>query len=254
MYWRTFILLLLKNLNKMQLRTYNRTESYVPYKSTQCHDQDAPIHTLRTCLCPHISMYANSVESCLPHLYSHYIFTPHTHTTMCVRVRVVVMADTDVNRFCANTPLHLEPATAPITLPLLKAIITVNGCTITSNLQQWLQDNYTTSDIFEHICTKTNLIIDKMNLINWDNLGNALECQCLKTTVQLVKFMHNWLNTGHQKQKLWRLCRRFSSMSLCHRNMDSYLSMSTWRLHCHSNFGYHSIQVQTSQTGDCSNY
>ena len=113
-----------------------------------------------------------------------------------------VMTDTDMNRFCTSTPLHLEPATAPITLPLLKAIITVNGCTITSNLQQWLQDNYTTSDIFEHICTKTNLIIDKMNLINWDNLGNALECQCLKTTVQLVKFMHNWLNTGHQKQKL----------------------------------------------------
>eukprot|EP00957_Ditylum_brightwellii_P134721 10270916-Ditylum_brightwellii.AAC.1 len=39
-----------------------------------------------------------------------------------------------------------------------------------------------------------------MNLIDWDNLGDASECQCLKTTVQLVKFIHNWLNTGHQNQ------------------------------------------------------
>eukprot|EP00957_Ditylum_brightwellii_P193155 14707688-Ditylum_brightwellii.AAC.1 len=38
-----------------------------------------------------------------------------------------------------------------------------------------------------------------MNLVNWDNLGTALDCQCLESKVQLVKSMHNLLNTGYQK-------------------------------------------------------
>eukprot|EP00957_Ditylum_brightwellii_P047494 3606936-Ditylum_brightwellii.AAC.1 len=39
-----------------------------------------------------------------------------------------------------------------------------------------------------------------MNLIDWDNLGVALKRQQLTTKVRLVKFIHDWLNTGHQKQ------------------------------------------------------
>eukprot|EP00957_Ditylum_brightwellii_P186835 14226935-Ditylum_brightwellii.AAC.1 len=38
-----------------------------------------------------------------------------------------------------------------------------------------------------------------MELIDWNNVGIALERQHLNNKVQLIKFMHNWLNTGHQK-------------------------------------------------------
>eukprot|EP00957_Ditylum_brightwellii_P175622 13371562-Ditylum_brightwellii.AAC.1 len=42
-----------------------------------------------------------------------------------------------------------------------------------------------------------------MDKIDWNQLGNALEHQKLHTQVQLVKFVHNWLNTGTQKQKFY---------------------------------------------------
>eukprot|EP00957_Ditylum_brightwellii_P138055 10525136-Ditylum_brightwellii.AAC.1 len=41
-----------------------------------------------------------------------------------------------------------------------------------------------------------------MNKIDWDNLGIMLERQQLFNNVQLVKFMHNWLNTGYQKKQM----------------------------------------------------
>eukprot|EP00957_Ditylum_brightwellii_P113598 8660665-Ditylum_brightwellii.AAC.1 len=41
-----------------------------------------------------------------------------------------------------------------------------------------------------------------MNMIDWNNLGCALECQHLHNKDRLVKFMHNWLNTGSQKKKI----------------------------------------------------
>eukprot|EP00957_Ditylum_brightwellii_P075398 5730161-Ditylum_brightwellii.AAC.1 len=40
-----------------------------------------------------------------------------------------------------------------------------------------------------------------MDDIDWDRLGIALKHQTLHTQIQLIKFIHNWLNTGSQKQK-----------------------------------------------------
>eukprot|EP00957_Ditylum_brightwellii_P112208 8554872-Ditylum_brightwellii.AAC.1 len=56
-------------------------------------------------------------------------------------------------------------------------------------MQQLLRDNYAGSDIFEHVRTKIQL-------------GTAYERQQLFTKICLVKLMHNWLNTGHQKKKI----------------------------------------------------
>eukprot|EP00957_Ditylum_brightwellii_P111672 8517755-Ditylum_brightwellii.AAC.1 len=50
--------------------------------------------------------------------------------------------------------------------------------------------------------TKTGLSIDDMNKIDWDKLGITLEQQQLFNKVGLVKFMRNWLNTGHQKKQI----------------------------------------------------
>eukprot|EP00957_Ditylum_brightwellii_P091343 6954538-Ditylum_brightwellii.AAC.1 len=69
-------------------------------------------------------------------------------------------------------------------------------------MKQFLRDSYTSSKIFEHTWTKTGLSIDNMNQIDWDNLGITLEQQQLFNKVRLVKFVHNWLNTGHQKKQI----------------------------------------------------
>eukprot|EP00957_Ditylum_brightwellii_P156217 11890426-Ditylum_brightwellii.AAC.1 len=69
-------------------------------------------------------------------------------------------------------------------------------------MKQFLHDSYTGSDIFKHTWTKTRLSIVDMNKIHWDNLGITLERQQLFNKVRLVKFMHNWLNTGHQKKQI----------------------------------------------------
>eukprot|EP00957_Ditylum_brightwellii_P203016 15332874-Ditylum_brightwellii.AAC.1 len=43
-----------------------------------------------------------------------------------------------------------------------------------------------------------------MEEIDWESLGAALESQKLHTQIRLIKFMHNWLNTGMQKQKFYK--------------------------------------------------
>eukprot|EP00957_Ditylum_brightwellii_P095855 7303166-Ditylum_brightwellii.AAC.1 len=85
--------------------------------------------------------------------------------------------DADVNAFCNTTPEHLDPSITPTLFPSSAAFITMNGCVITSKLNQWLHDNYTNSDKINNICTKTGLTIPNVNLIDWDNLGATLERQ-----------------------------------------------------------------------------
>eukprot|EP00957_Ditylum_brightwellii_P025993 1964898-Ditylum_brightwellii.AAC.1 len=43
-----------------------------------------------------------------------------------------------------------------------------------------------------------------MDEIDWDNLGKALAAQKLNTQIQIIKFMHNWLNTSTQKQEFYK--------------------------------------------------
>eukprot|EP00957_Ditylum_brightwellii_P000632 49293-Ditylum_brightwellii.AAC.2 len=40
-----------------------------------------------------------------------------------------------------------------------------------------------------------------MEAIDWERLGVTLRHQILHTQIWLIKFMHNWLNTGTQKQR-----------------------------------------------------
>eukprot|EP00957_Ditylum_brightwellii_P016943 1277415-Ditylum_brightwellii.AAC.1 len=67
------------------------------------------------------------------------------------------MADADVNSFQTNPPPRLAPSTTPMIFPSLNAYLTINGLTVTSKLQQMLRHNYTGTDIFKHVRTKTQL-------------------------------------------------------------------------------------------------
>eukprot|EP00957_Ditylum_brightwellii_P027408 2072258-Ditylum_brightwellii.AAC.1 len=103
-----------------------------------------------------------------------------------------------------NTPPSLTPTANPLQFRSTKASITINNTVITSNLQQWIRNNCLCSDISRYIQRKTGLTNAQMEEIEWDRLGNALERQKLHTQIQLIKFMHNWLNTGMQKQKFYK--------------------------------------------------
>eukprot|EP00957_Ditylum_brightwellii_P209299 15361137-Ditylum_brightwellii.AAC.2 len=72
-----------------------------------------------------------------------------------------------------------------------------------SDLHKIIQNNYLCSDMSRYIQRQTGLISAQMEEINWDSLGAALESQKMHTQIRLIKFMHNWLNTGKQKQKIY---------------------------------------------------
>eukprot|EP00957_Ditylum_brightwellii_P123894 9444308-Ditylum_brightwellii.AAC.1 len=72
-----------------------------------------------------------------------------------------------------------------------------------SDLHRIIQDNYLCSDMSRYIQRQTGLISAQMEEIDWDSLGAALKSQKLHTQIQLIKFMHNWFNTGKQKQKFY---------------------------------------------------
>eukprot|EP00957_Ditylum_brightwellii_P108563 8280484-Ditylum_brightwellii.AAC.1 len=92
-----------------------------------------------------------------------------------------VKADADVTDFLMNTLPSLTPTANPLQFRLMKASITMNNTVITSNLQQWIHDNYVCSDISRYIQRKTGLTTAQMEEIEWDRLGNALERQKLHT-------------------------------------------------------------------------
>eukprot|EP00957_Ditylum_brightwellii_P026392 1996383-Ditylum_brightwellii.AAC.1 len=106
-----------------------------------------------------------------------------------------VIADINVNAFQEHYPPSLEPSDSPV-------YITINDCIITGKLYHLLWDKYSLLDITTHTYSKTNMTVEEIDLIDWNNVGIALEQQYLNNKVQLVKFMHNWLNIGHQKSSL----------------------------------------------------
>eukprot|EP00957_Ditylum_brightwellii_P019795 1493417-Ditylum_brightwellii.AAC.1 len=113
------------------------------------------------------------------------------------------MADADVNSFRTNPPPGLAPSSTPTIFPSTRAYLTINGLTVTSRMRQLLRNNYAGSEIFEHVRNKTQLSIADMNKIDWDNLRSAYERQLLFTKIFIVKLIHNWLNTGHKKKKIY---------------------------------------------------
>eukprot|EP00957_Ditylum_brightwellii_P064960 4928035-Ditylum_brightwellii.AAC.1 len=85
---------------------------------------------------------------------------------LTLNARLNVMVDADANAFRASISLNLELSTMSTIFPSLKAYITINGCVITSKLQHWLKENYTTSDISTHIQTEIGLSISDITLVD----------------------------------------------------------------------------------------
>eukprot|EP00957_Ditylum_brightwellii_P172845 13158568-Ditylum_brightwellii.AAC.1 len=72
------------------------------------------------------------------------------------------MANADMNNFRAATPAHLKPSTTPRVLPSNKVCMTIDGTVVTSNLQQWLRDNYNSLDISAYIQKRMGLSTQDM--------------------------------------------------------------------------------------------
>eukprot|EP00957_Ditylum_brightwellii_P057995 4397922-Ditylum_brightwellii.AAC.1 len=74
---------------------------------------------------------------------------------LTLEARLNVIADSDVNSFCLNHPLGLEPFSTPTIFSSLKAFLKIYSCTVTGKMKHFLRDSYTGLDIFEHTWTKT---------------------------------------------------------------------------------------------------
>eukprot|EP00957_Ditylum_brightwellii_P119645 9128541-Ditylum_brightwellii.AAC.1 len=74
---------------------------------------------------------------------------------LSLKAQLNVKADADVTEFRMNPPPHLTPTASPLQFWSTKASITINNTVITSNLQQWIRDNYLGSNISQYIQRKT---------------------------------------------------------------------------------------------------
>eukprot|EP00957_Ditylum_brightwellii_P200791 15306048-Ditylum_brightwellii.AAC.2 len=95
--------------------------------------------------------------------------------TVSLDAKLNVEADTEVNYFQAKKQIHFFPSKSPTLSPSLKVLLTIEGNAITGNIQQWLRESHSSSNIAAYIQTKTGLSISDMKLIDQDNLGRALE-------------------------------------------------------------------------------
>eukprot|EP00957_Ditylum_brightwellii_P006278 476171-Ditylum_brightwellii.AAC.1 len=108
-------------------------------------------------------------------------------------------ANRDSELFRLTAPAHLSPVGAPPELPLNHAYLVVNGTVVTNKLKSILQDNYEATNIRKYIIKKTSLDDATIDKIDWCVLGQNLQRQHLFNQIRLVKFIHNWLHVGKQK-------------------------------------------------------
>eukprot|EP00957_Ditylum_brightwellii_P059217 4494724-Ditylum_brightwellii.AAC.1 len=79
--------------------------------------------------------------------------------------RLHVQADSDVTGFHLSPTIHLSPSSWPIIFPSVGAHIKIDGVYITSQLQQWIQDNYNSSNIASYIMRQMGLMHTLMQQI-----------------------------------------------------------------------------------------
>ena len=53
----------------------------------------------------------------------------------------------------------------------------------------------------EYIEDKNNMTEEVFNTINWEAIGRYMKGMSISKQVKICKYMHNWQNTGYQKQK-----------------------------------------------------
>eukprot|EP00957_Ditylum_brightwellii_P211329 15366049-Ditylum_brightwellii.AAC.2 len=108
-------------------------------------------------------------------------------------------ANRDAELFRLNVPDHLSPLGASPELLLNHTYLVVNGTVVTNNLKSILQDNYEAINTRKCVKKKTSLDDATIDKIDWSALGQNLQRQHLFNQIRLVKFMHNWLHIGNQK-------------------------------------------------------
>eukprot|EP00957_Ditylum_brightwellii_P165739 12619132-Ditylum_brightwellii.AAC.1 len=87
---------------------------------------------------------------------------------LSLEAQLNVKADANVTEFCMNPPPYLTPTASPMQFQSTKAFITINNTVITSNLQQWIHNNYLCYDISQYIQRKTGLTTAQMDKTEWN--------------------------------------------------------------------------------------
>eukprot|EP00957_Ditylum_brightwellii_P184683 14065493-Ditylum_brightwellii.AAC.1 len=98
----------------------------------------------------------------------------------------------------------MTPSSKPALLQSCPASLVIDRVHATANIQQLIRDHSTSFNLSRYIMWHTGLTLQRMDEIDWENLGKALAAQKLNTQILIIKFMHNWMNTGTQKQKFYK--------------------------------------------------
>eukprot|EP00957_Ditylum_brightwellii_P015856 1194216-Ditylum_brightwellii.AAC.1 len=61
--------------------------------------------------------------------------------------QLIIQADADVTTFRHSPPPDLAPSSNPVLFLSVRAYIQIKGVYVTSQLQQWIHNNHTSSDI-----------------------------------------------------------------------------------------------------------
>eukprot|EP00957_Ditylum_brightwellii_P146249 11135712-Ditylum_brightwellii.AAC.1 len=89
---------------------------------------------------------------------------------LLLNAQLNIQADADVTTLHHSPPPELVPSSNPVIFLYACAYIQINGVYVTSQLQQWLRSNHTSSDIKTYIMCHNGLTHQQMQQINWRNL------------------------------------------------------------------------------------
>jgi hypothetical protein len=107
-------------------------------------------------------------------------------------------ADVSETQMCHEM---IQLATKVIIFPASEVNVYIHNQHISSSLQSILATKYNTEDYWAYLEEKFNWTTSTYNLIAWDSYHKTLKMQPTQQHKQLMKYLHNWLSTGHEAHR-----------------------------------------------------
>jgi hypothetical protein len=87
------------------------------------------------------------------------------------------------------------------TLPMISdtASLVINGCLITTNVDDHVRMLMTTQPLMDYIMEKNNWSLQTFHQVDWNAFGGFMGRLSAAKRAKVVKLQHNWQNTGRQK-------------------------------------------------------
>ena len=95
---------------------------------------------------------------------------------------------------------HAQPFHTSM-FPASKIEVFTGETYVTANVYDRIRDHLTGSDMAQYIRSSNDMDDRVFDTINWEAIGRYMKRMPISKQVKHSKYMHNWQNTGRQKQK-----------------------------------------------------